>query len=298
MEKEGFTNVNWNLYRSFITVYEMESYSAAADILHVTRPAIRQNVRELGKQLGAELFISHAKGVTPTHEGIQLYKKVEPLVTQMYSVERDFSDFTEETPATIRMIVSSSFVAYFLTEFLTKFSKKYKSIRFELYLRAHSESRELLAQRKIDIVIDIEDVVRKFNLDSFDIMTVRSIIVASKSFLAENKLGKRLTLKEFSAMPIICHTWMMDLIKIERGKINPFIKTSNLEPVFHLVADNVGIGIIPRVLFDKLNLNKEVEELEISGVEIVPHKIVCGYNVESLSKPAEIFVDELRTFFR
>ena len=55
--------------RCFCAALELGSFSAAADALRVSQPAVAEQVRKLERALGADLFIRAGRGVIPTDAG-------------------------------------------------------------------------------------------------------------------------------------------------------------------------------------------------------------------------------------
>ena len=71
-----FSNINYNLYKSFLVVYETQNISKAADFLYISQPAVSHNIKELEKQLGIQLFFKKSNGMSATNEAEILYKYI------------------------------------------------------------------------------------------------------------------------------------------------------------------------------------------------------------------------------
>ena len=71
-----FSNINYNLYKSFLVVYETKNISRAADILYISQPAVSHNIKELEKQLNIQLFYKKSNGMSTTSEADVLYKYI------------------------------------------------------------------------------------------------------------------------------------------------------------------------------------------------------------------------------
>ena len=56
--------------RCFCAALELGSFSAAADALRVSQPAVAEQVRKLERALGADLFVRAGRGVLPTDAGL------------------------------------------------------------------------------------------------------------------------------------------------------------------------------------------------------------------------------------
>jgi DNA-binding transcriptional LysR family regulator len=55
--------------RCFCAAVELGSFTAAAELLRVSQPAVAEQVRKLEQALGAELFVRAGRGVVPTEAG-------------------------------------------------------------------------------------------------------------------------------------------------------------------------------------------------------------------------------------
>jgi DNA-binding transcriptional LysR family regulator len=71
-----FSNINYNLYKSFLVVYETKNISRAAEILYISQPAVSHNIKELEKQLNIQLFYKKSNGMSATSEAEILYKYI------------------------------------------------------------------------------------------------------------------------------------------------------------------------------------------------------------------------------
>lgn len=57
----------------FVTIAELGSIAGASRILHIAQPALTRQIKNLEEELGVLLFERHARGVTLTQAGKQLY---------------------------------------------------------------------------------------------------------------------------------------------------------------------------------------------------------------------------------
>src|SRR4051812_5212339 len=59
---------NIHYLRMFLTVFKERSFSGAADVLHISQPAVSIQIRRLEKTLGVKLFERLGRAVYPTFE--------------------------------------------------------------------------------------------------------------------------------------------------------------------------------------------------------------------------------------
>jgi DNA-binding transcriptional LysR family regulator len=77
------------LLETFREVATRGSFSAAAEALSFTQPAVSQHIARLEKQLGTRLFERDARGVTPTRAGSSLLRHAETLLDAARKAEAD-----------------------------------------------------------------------------------------------------------------------------------------------------------------------------------------------------------------
>lgn len=71
--------------RYFVQIAESGNLSRAAEVLRVAQPSLSQQVRNLEDELGVELLFRHARGVTPTEQGLTFYEHARRI---LHEVER------------------------------------------------------------------------------------------------------------------------------------------------------------------------------------------------------------------
>lgn len=78
--------VNLEWYRSFIEVYRVGTVSGAAQVLHLTQPAVSQHLAALESALGHPLFQRTPRRMVPTEAGKRLYTQVVAAVETLESI--------------------------------------------------------------------------------------------------------------------------------------------------------------------------------------------------------------------
>ena len=87
-----FSNINYNLYKSFLVVFETRNISKAAELLYISQPAVSHNIKELEKQLDIQLFYKKANGMNATNEAEILYRYISSAFNSIWKGELTISD--------------------------------------------------------------------------------------------------------------------------------------------------------------------------------------------------------------
>ena len=109
-------NIDYNLYRIFLYLYEEKSISKTANKLYVSQPAISYSLKELEQQLGYTLFYRNSKGIEPTIEAKELYGYLSCAFNIIKNAEEHITNLNHLEKGTIHIGVRSYLVVYFLED--------------------------------------------------------------------------------------------------------------------------------------------------------------------------------------
>ena len=77
--------------KAFLSVAKLASFSAAAEALHLTQPAVSKRISQLEQQLGVKLFDRVGRKVLLTESGTALYPRAQQLLLDMEDTRRCIS---------------------------------------------------------------------------------------------------------------------------------------------------------------------------------------------------------------
>jgi DNA-binding transcriptional LysR family regulator len=100
------TELDLNLVRTFVLLYETRSVTATAETIHVTQPTVSYGLQKLRRRFGDELFRVTRSGLVPTAIARGLY---EPLHNALTSIDEAVSRAGSFDPAQSRTEFTLSF---------------------------------------------------------------------------------------------------------------------------------------------------------------------------------------------
>ena len=77
--------MEFRVLQYFLAVVREQSFSGAAEFLHLSQPTLSRQLKDLEEELGKQLFLRSNKGITLTEEGmivalhLKCEKKISPL---------------------------------------------------------------------------------------------------------------------------------------------------------------------------------------------------------------------------
>ncbi|HEY0219515.1 MAG TPA: LysR family transcriptional regulator [Afipia sp.] len=67
----------------FVQIAESGNFSRAAEVLRIAQPSLSQQIKQLEEELGVKLLVRHARGVTATDHGQQLYDHARRILEEV-----------------------------------------------------------------------------------------------------------------------------------------------------------------------------------------------------------------------
>lgn len=137
--------------RLFISVAETGSFTAAARLMHVTQPAVSQQVRELESLIG-EVMFDGRRSFRLTPAGEILLRHARAVIASLELAEVELKAMKGVASGTVSVGAVTT-AEYFVPRLLAAFGEAYPDIRFRLTVRNRSGMAELLRERTVDVAI-------------------------------------------------------------------------------------------------------------------------------------------------
>lgn len=144
------SDIDWNLIKSFVTVAETGSLSAAARKLAASQPTLGRHVGELEQALGVTLFRRGRRGYALTEAGSTLFERGKAVSEQASAFSLLALGSVEAIEGTVRIAASEVVAAYVLPEMTARLGVEEPGIEVEIVA---SNQVENLLRRDADIAI-------------------------------------------------------------------------------------------------------------------------------------------------
>ncbi len=109
MAKDLYLNLDLNLLRTFMVLYQDLNMRKAAARLSVTQPAVSQALQKLRNHFNHELFVKVAKGLEPTPFATQLAESISPHLDALSVAVNAPAEFTPKSiDYTIKIALNST----------------------------------------------------------------------------------------------------------------------------------------------------------------------------------------------
>lgn len=243
-------------YRSFIEVYRVGTVSGAAQVLHLTQPAVSQHVAALESALGNSLFQRTPRRMVPTEEGKRLYTQIAEAIEKLESIPH--KNFNGETPQVIQIGTPQEFFTESILLRLPQNDNTFYKVRFGLA----SELIEQLKAGIIDVAIATQkiaqsDIEYQFLFEeSFWLVGSPNISIPMGEDICQEdltQLSQWLLTQSWIAyseeLPIIRRFWRV--VFERRIAVNPKLIIPDLRAIRQAVEYGLGLSILPDYLCEE-----------------------------------------------
>jgi len=116
----------------FNAVVENGSFSAAADRLFMSQPAVSQHIHDLEVSLGIRLFDRGGRGVTPTAQGLVLYDYAQQIFKLLAEAENALVDVEHLESGQTTLAATPGVSVYLLPDWIGTFRARYPRLSVSL----------------------------------------------------------------------------------------------------------------------------------------------------------------------
>lgn len=173
---------NFSLLRAFEAAARLESFTLAADELHLTPSAISHQVRGLEDYFGRPLFIRRNRRVELTLEGKRLLESLSKVFDTIQAACNEVALAPQAEVLTVHS--APSFAAKWLGPRLPKFTLSHPDITIRL--TSGAEPLDLTREREIDVAISYGAVMERAGMLSVALGTERIVPLCSPDLIKDD----------------------------------------------------------------------------------------------------------------
>ena len=279
----------------FYIVALENSVSKAADNLHISQPAVSQNIKVLEEQVGLPLFYRTNKGVKLTNEGNEIFNYCKTIFRQVDLLNQRLQDLSTLDAGILNIGASDTICKYYLIDILKSFEEKYPKIRYRVTNCTTSESLTLLKQHSVDIAF-VHGPITNNDYSCNHCLRLDDVFVCSYDFDDSNiKHFSDLTRYRILLLEESSHSRKVldsNLLRYN-VKLKPKFELASLDLLIEFCKKNMGIICVSKQYIQKELENKELKIIDIKE-KLEPRYISLVYDEEYLTNPAKRLMDYVK----
>lgn len=168
----------------FLAVAEHQGFTKAATALHVSQPALSQQVRQLEESLGAQLFDRSGRKTRLTDAGEVYLRYALRAAQELQEGQRAIHDVGDLSRGTLRIAVTPTFTTYLVGPLVEAFYRRYPNITLNVREVAQEQMENQLLADELDVGIAF-DHVHAPDIDSYPLLVeTLALVVGNQHPLA------------------------------------------------------------------------------------------------------------------
>lgn len=260
------SNINLESLKVFYEVAKEKNITRAAEKLFISQPAVTQTINKLESQLNTKLFIRHPKGISLTTAGVGVYNETAKALKHVSNINDVLFNENNLTTGEIVIGCGTILAKEFLVDPICNFLKQHPNIKFTIYDEPQKKLINKLLIGEVDIIISQKSSELKQPLTFTPITLENYILISGQSFNTNNIT----TLSHLNQIPFIVQNENTS----SRSIFNEFVRKNNLvipfvhevsgyNMIMELCKNNIGIGLVPSYVANKLLQNNELKKINI-----------------------------------
>lgn len=280
--------------QAFLAVAETESFSLAADQLHLSQPAISKRIAGLEDELRVALFDRISRRVTLTEAGKLLFQRANRILFEVEDARRSLSNLTGNVAGRLRIGTSHHIGLHRLPPVLRQFSSHFPSVQLDLKFFDSEDAFDAVNSGELELGIVTLPSEPHPLIEMIEIWhDPLSITVGKDHPLAQKR---KISISDLADFPAILPGGTTITRKIVESLFEPFnlkilvaMSTNYLETNKMMAAIGLGWTVLPESMLDK-----DLRKLTFKNFSMTRELGVIYHPKHSLSNAAREMVKILK----
>lgn len=278
------------LLEAFIAVAETQSFSLAAERIHLTQPAVSKRIALLESVLDCRLFDRIARNITLTEAGTTLLPKAHQLLQQVQDIKQQIHDLSGSTSGTLRLAISHHIGLHRLPPTLKAFANQYPAVTTDIEFMDSEQAYEGVLQGHFELAVITLAPIPHPKIAATEVWPDPLTFMAAKDHkLAAVDSLSFATLNQHPAIlpGIGTYTGKMarQLFEQQGIPIPKGMSTNYLETIRMMVSIGLGWSLLPKSM-----MRDDLVELSLPDIHIARQLGYIHHTEKSLSNAAGAFI--------
>ncbi|WP_330256122.1 LysR family transcriptional regulator [Nocardia sp. NBC_00565] len=244
------SELNLDQLHAFTEVIEHGSFSAAAESIGITQPAVSLRINQLEQRLGVLLLERVGKRVVPTAAGSELLEHAARIEGAVVAAVESLAAYTEGTTGRVRLGTGETACVYLLPPILRDLRRRFPSLE----LVVHTGNTDRLLQSLEENRIDLGFITMPAPGRAFEVTPVLEdefVVVAAAD---DHGLPARITPATLAARPLVLFESggntrrLVDQWFAKAGiTVKPVMELGSVAAIKELVGAGLGYAVLPRM---------------------------------------------------
>jgi DNA-binding transcriptional LysR family regulator len=237
--------------RCFCAAAELGSFTAAAEELGVSQPAVADQIRKLERALGADLFVRAGRGVVPTDAGQAFAEHAANTLRSLEDAAESVGQLTSMQGGVVAFGTFNAPSPWRLDEVVASFVRRHSRMTVRLVGRNSSRTAQLVRRG------DLEAAVVTLPIDD-DRLAVHPLVRDEVLYVsaAPERTRRPATIERLASSPLIFYDaesadddpirrQLAERAQADGLRLRPRVEVEFIDLALRLVADGLGDTYLP-----------------------------------------------------
>lgn len=284
----------------FCKVYELKSFSKAAEALYLTQPTVSAHIKSLEEETSIKLFDRLSRQITPTRAGELLYEYASNIERLKKEAKEAIINFSDKLVGELTIGGSTIPGEYLLPQIISDFRRVCPEVTTSLEIADSWKVAHRVIEGEVEIGI-VGAIINDSRLESIEFIDDELIFVANNNYPLDS-LSKELLEKE----PLIARekgsgSWAsvekaLAYLDIKAEKLNIVAQMSSSEAVKRGVKASLGLSVLSTFAVKDELSGGTLKTLQVKGFPIKRALYIITNNMRAKSPVCRAFFDYLKNF--
>ena len=278
--------------RVFEAAARHQSFSRAADELHLTQPGISMQIRELEESAGLPLFERIGRQMHITEAGSELLIRTREVLQSLQGAQDTFDALRGLRGGTLNLGVTST-AKYFAPRLLARFRTLHPALEFRLAVHNREDVIAQLAGNEIDLAVmgrppqELETVAEAFAAHPLVIIAVPDHPLARRRRIPIGALGDEHFLVREPGSGT--RTAMQEFFDAQGVAVRVGMEMTSNETIKQAVMAGMGVSFLSRHTVGLELASRKLVILDVRGLPVMRKWFVVHLAAKRLSPTAAAF---------
>jgi DNA-binding transcriptional LysR family regulator len=278
--------------RTFLAVIDTGNYTAAAEHLHMSQPAVSQHIRALEEQLGdVRLFRRVGQRMVPTHAGEELLAAARDLMVLAERTEQNIRSLRGQVSGRVIIGCTPSSGVYLLPPLLAVFRQRYPAVEVAVQVAPGDILFNALAAQQVTLLL-IEESQRRRGWESYLLGQENLVLLApvghelqQQEQVAPGLLREQALLLPGSSAPLR-RTIEEGLRRrgVAAGDLQIALECDSIVLLVQSVREGLGLAFIPQICLPMYN---DLDSVRLTGAPLHQEWYILRIRERSVPRAAQ-----------
>ncbi|RXZ38055.1 LysR family transcriptional regulator [Oxalobacteraceae bacterium CAVE-383] len=285
--------------RYFVETVRLNSFTQAAETLHVTQSTVSKMVHNLEHEAGGQLLVRDGRNLVLTDTGRVMYARGQAILASLSDLKREISD-TQYLRAGSLTVGMPPMINLLFTPVLKAFREKYPEVALTLREEPGLAIERLVAAGDLEVGITIMPCDPGLDFIAIEVARYPMWALAKAGTFLDNRTAIKLEqLRDMQLVLLNDDFASSNLLnrKFQEAGFTPKIaaQTGHWDWLVEMASAGIGVAILPELLINRLT-GKKLQMVRIVEPEI-QWKIAQIWNSRYLSCAARAWLEVCQSVF-